>query len=52
LTPLVWQNYLTALPVLGLGMWLGLRLDSRLNPVLFRKVVLSLLVVLGLRLVL
>ena len=52
LTPLVWQNYLMALPVLGLGMWLGLRLDSRLNPVLFRKVVLSLLVVLGLRLVL
>lgn len=47
----VWQDYLIALPAIGLGLWLGFRLDRYINPALFRKIVLALLLVLGLRLV-
>jgi uncharacterized membrane protein YfcA len=47
----VWQEYVMALPAIGLGLWLGFRVDRYLNPALFRKIVLILLVVLGLRLI-
>jgi uncharacterized membrane protein YfcA len=46
----VWQDYLIALPAIGLGLWLGFRLDRYINPALFRKVVL-LLLLLGVRLI-
>lgn len=50
-TAVVWQNYLWALPAIGLGLLLGNQLDKRLNPIQFRKVVLILLVILGIRLI-
>ncbi|MCA9928846.1 MAG: sulfite exporter TauE/SafE family protein [Anaerolineales bacterium] len=49
-TPVVWQYYLWALPGIFLGMFFGVRLDGRLNPDQFRKVVLILLLILGVRL--
>lgn len=50
-TAVVWQNYLWALPAIGLGLLLGNQVDKWLNPVQFRKVVLILLVILGIRLI-
>lgn len=52
LKPIVWENYLIALPAIGLGIFVGLKIDRRLNPELFRKLVLILLIVMGLRLIL
>jgi uncharacterized membrane protein YfcA len=43
----VWQDYLIALPAIGLGLWLGFRLDRYLDPAVFRKLVLLLLLLLG-----
>ena len=51
LTAVVWQSYLWALPAIGLGLIVGKLLDGRLNPEQFRKVVLILLIVLGIRLI-
>lgn len=51
LTLLVWQTFLWTLPAIGLGVVVGLNIDRHLNQVQFRKVVLGLLVVLGLRLI-
>lgn len=48
-TPGVWQSYGLALPAVALGLAAGLALDRFLNPERFRKIVLWLLVVLGLR---
>ncbi len=42
--------YVLVLPALLLGAFLGTRLDRRLNPMVFRKVILVLLFVVGLRL--
>jgi uncharacterized protein len=50
-TAVVWQKYLWALPAIGLGLLAGSLLDRRLNPNQFRKVVLLLLVILGIRLI-
>ncbi len=52
LKPSVWANYLIALPAIGLGIFVGLKIDRRLNPETFRKIVLILLIVMGLRLIL
>ena len=52
LAPPVLRDYLIALPALALGLFVGSKLDQRLDPELFRKVVLVLLVVMGLRMVL
>lgn len=52
LTPLVWQYYLGALAALAVGLLASARLDKYINPQVFRKLVLSLLVVMGIRLVL
>ena len=49
-TPLVWSKFWITLPALLLGFLLGQSLDRWLNPVLFRKIVLVMLIVLGLRL--
>ena len=51
LTSLVWQNYLMTLPGLALGMFAGLALSRSINPATFRKTVLLLLFVLGLRMI-
>lgn len=51
-TPEVWRVYLYALPLIAVGILAGMSLDKRLDPVIFRKVVLVLLVVLGVRLIL
>jgi hypothetical protein len=49
-TPTVWQLFLVALPAAGIGLLAGFALDRYVNPILFRKIVLILLLFLGLRL--
>jgi hypothetical protein len=51
-TPEIWRIYLSALPVIALGILAGLSLDKFLDPAVFRKVVLVLLIILGIRLML
>jgi len=51
-TPVVWQNYGYALPALGLGILAGVSLDRLINPDIFRKIVLVLLLFTGARMVL
>lgn len=46
-TPVVWRNFLIALPAMLLALFVGLRLDTHLNPERFRRIVLVVLVVLG-----
>lgn len=48
----VWKNFLIALPAIGIGIVVGSVMDRYLNPIWFRKGVLVLLVVLGIRLIL
>lgn len=50
LNPQVWTYFLLAIPPALLGVYLGTRLDQRLHPELFRRLVLSLLIVMGLKL--
>lgn len=50
-TPAVWQGVLYALPGVALGLLVGLSMDRYLNPLLFRRLVLLLLIVLGLTLI-
>jgi hypothetical protein len=52
LKPIVWTYYLVALPAILLGIFFGLKLDRRINPDVFRKLVQVLLIVMGLRLIL
>ncbi len=52
LQPIVWSYYLVALPAILLGIFFGLKLDRRINPDVFRKLVQVLLIVMGLRLIL
>jgi hypothetical protein len=52
LTPVVWHTYLLVLPALGLGILAGTALDRFIDPRLFRKMVLILLVVMGVRMIL
>jgi hypothetical protein len=47
LTPFVWQHYLYSLGAIALGIWLGLKLDQRVDPASFRKIVLGMLIILG-----
>ncbi|MEW6718704.1 MAG: sulfite exporter TauE/SafE family protein [Chloroflexota bacterium] len=49
-SPVVWKNFLIAVPAIGLGLAAGLSLDKLLNPERFRKIVLGVLILLGLRL--
>ena len=49
-TPVVWMNFWITLPALFLGFFLGQGMDRWLNPEIFRRIVLVLLVGLGLRL--
>jgi uncharacterized membrane protein YfcA len=50
-TPVVWQHYLFGIPAIGLGLLAGFSLDQYLDPSRFRKLVLILLIMLGLRLI-
>ena len=50
LTPPVWSVFWRSLPFIGVGLLAGLSLDRWLNPVMFRRVVLILLVIMGIRL--
>jgi uncharacterized membrane protein YfcA len=45
-----WGFFLVALPAAGLAMLAGFRLDRRINPAAFRRIVLILLLVVGIRL--
>ena len=51
-TPEIWRIYLWSLPVIAIAILAGVSLDKVLNPAVFRKVVLVLLVILGIRLIL
>jgi len=50
ITQQVWHAFWWTLPFIGVGLVAGLSLDRWLNPVVFRRVALSLLVVMGIRL--
>jgi uncharacterized membrane protein YfcA len=52
LQPIVWTYYLVALPAILLGIFFGLKLDRRINPDVFRRLVQVLLIVMGVRLIL
>ena len=52
LTPAVWSNFWIALPALALGLAAGFGVERLINPAAFRKIVLLLLIVTGLRLIL
>lgn len=52
LTPNVWSNFILAVPATALGIVIGLGVERFVNPAAFRRIVLLLLIVLGLRLVL
>jgi uncharacterized membrane protein YfcA len=51
-TPVVLNNFLISLPAIGLGLLAGISLDKIINPLIYRKIVLVLLVIMGLRLIL
>lgn len=51
LTYRVWIGYLWVLPAIALGILLGMWLASRINPAVFRKLVLVLLIVMGVRMI-
>ena len=51
LTPIIWHYYLWAIPAMVLGILAGISLDRYLDPNRFRKIVLVLLIVMGLRLI-
>ncbi len=48
----VWRNYLLALTPLLIGFAVGTRLATRINPALYSRIVLVMLVILGVRLIL
>jgi uncharacterized protein len=50
LTPIVWQNFLIALPAIFLALLVGFQMDKYVNPARFQRVVMVVLVVLGIRL--
>jgi hypothetical protein len=52
LTPSVWKGYLWALPVIALGIFIGAKMDRWIEPQTFRKIVLGLLIVMGVKLIL
>jgi len=50
ITSQVWSTFWWTLPFIGVGLLAGLSLDRWLNPLVFRRLVLVLLVVMGIRL--
>ena len=49
-TPQIWRMFLMTLPFIVVGLIAGLSMDRWLNPAMFRKVVLVLLILMGIRL--
>jgi uncharacterized membrane protein YfcA len=47
LTPFIWQQYLLSLIAIAIGLWLGLRLDRKIDQATFRKIVLVMIIILG-----
>lgn len=47
----VWQACIFSIPAVLLGVWVGVSMDRYINPEIFKKIVLWLLVVLGIRLI-
>lgn len=52
ITPQIWHAFWWTLPFIGFGLLAGLSLDRWLNPLTFRRLVLVLLIVMGIRLML
>ncbi|NJN53721.1 MAG: hypothetical protein HC804_02550 [Anaerolineae bacterium] len=52
MTAVVWQNVFIAIPAAAVGLGVGLALDGRIPAPTFRKLVLILLLIIGLRLIL
>ena len=52
LTTVVWRTYILVLPAIALGILVGTGLDRYINPRIFRKMVLILLIVMGVRMML
>ncbi len=52
ITANVLTDFVIALPGVLLGLWLGMRIEKQVPPLLFRRIVLALLVVIGIRLLL
>jgi uncharacterized protein len=50
-TPEVWRMFLAGLPGIILGLLAGIALDKRINPIVFRKIVLVLLLVMGIKMI-
>jgi uncharacterized membrane protein YfcA len=50
LTPAVWENFRIAVPAIALGLVAGLVLERFINPAVFRRMVLWLLILMGVRL--
>jgi uncharacterized membrane protein YfcA len=51
LTPEVWHHFLWSIPAMAVGIVAGTSLDKYLRPVIFRRIVLVLLIVMGVRLI-
>jgi uncharacterized membrane protein YfcA len=51
LTSEVWQHYLWTIPAMAMGILAGVNLDKYLKPETFRRIVLVLLIVMGIRLI-
>ena len=52
ITPFVWQNYWLIIPAIFIGLLAGFFAERFLSPSLFRKIVLGLLILFGIRMVL
>jgi uncharacterized membrane protein YfcA len=52
LTPDVWRMLWAGLPGIALGLWAGVSFDKWINPDVFRKIVLLLLLVMGIKMIL
>ncbi|MCF6278025.1 MAG: sulfite exporter TauE/SafE family protein [Anaerolineales bacterium] len=50
-TPDIWTMFLAGLPGIALGLLAGISLDKKINPYVFRKIVLVLLLVMGVKMV-
>ncbi len=51
LTLEVWRYFLISTPAIAIGIWAGTSLDKYMNPETFRKIVLVLLIVMGIRMI-
>ena len=50
-SPEVWHYFWLSIPAMAIGIFAGTRLDKHINPDVFRKIVLGVLVIIGLQLI-